>query len=115
VHVPEHFDHGPQFGGIGDQVDVSSGVRVQRRMGQPSAMDELVPTSGGGAASVVWLASCSEGIDAAINLAIRQSESCCSKSRSGALLTFLRRWGQFPAIFRTEKESECFGSFLHSG
>jgi hypothetical protein len=33
-------------------------------------MIELVPTSSSGAASVVWLAHCSEGIDAAINLAI---------------------------------------------
>ena len=45
------------------------------RAGQsnPSPMNELVPTSSNGAASVVWLASCSEGIGSAINLAIRQA------------------------------------------
>ena len=35
--------------------------------------NELMPTSSSGAASVVWLASRSEGIDATINLAIRQA------------------------------------------
>lgn len=39
IVIPEHLDHGREFGGVGDEVDMAAGVQVQDRIWQKPVHD----------------------------------------------------------------------------